>query len=355
VPGSTGGNYQVACSNVCTGKLVIEMCTFGDADCYDFSPVVCAAYTGGCTGATPPPAPPIVVQKSVACNVCGQIELVKCDSTDPSCVNYNVAVCGVPDCSGGGGTPPLPDRDNSGGSYIPGAGSALSTCPDKQDACAQKGAKFASLTFLWTGNIYGDMHAQGEYNKKVKLQSERVPDGARLRVRAMGSTFPEVPTVPKVGDVFTISATDLGKRSLKAVTKFKVAQKAVYQFVTNCKNPVRINDEFGPFKIIGWTLNKNTAKFRDSQCPIKDSSAGLSQDETDNFGYGSSAAAASGSKSNGGSSGVSAGAAASMAIMALMIVAAVAGLFYMHNQKKDGPQQQVMYGDAPATNSETSE
>jgi hypothetical protein len=184
---------------------------------------------------------------------------------------------------------------------------------------------------IWTGNILGNNHDQGSNNRKVKLQSGRVPDGARLRVRPMGSTFPEVPTIPNIGDVFTISATDIGKRQLKGVTKFKVAQKAVYQFVTSCKSPLRMNDEFGPFKIIGWTLHKNTTRLASSQCPLVHNADSLIQDS---------------SKQNDNNTVAPAGFTGGIIVMAVMVVVAVAGVVYA-STKRQAASGQALQSNLP--------
>jgi hypothetical protein len=54
------------------------------------------------------------------------------------------------------------------------------------------------------------------------------------------------------GTVFTIKASDNGKSTLPGKMSFKV-DRTVVKMLTKCSIPIRIGDEYGPLRVVGFT------------------------------------------------------------------------------------------------------
>jgi uncharacterized surface protein with fasciclin (FAS1) repeats len=211
--------------------------------------------------------------QSVVCNNCGIMTTVECNQHDPNCVNYGAAICKT------SGTTCLPE----GGAVttVPPAvevidvvtASKPAKCAHMFDACSADRVRFKSIELMWTGNIMADVQDQGKFAKlKPKSRNVDTMNGGSKVIVLGKLEFSTVIQTPTAGDVYIFTADDAGKKFMPPKMSVKV-DKGKFVFALNCKKaPLRIGDEFGPFKVIGFETNR-----RDTTC-LSGNVAALEQD-----------------------------------------------------------------------------
>jgi uncharacterized surface protein with fasciclin (FAS1) repeats len=331
-PAVTTRPKQIICPNPCTGEVFLQDCTLGSA-CYDYSKVACvtpatcleqrcvsfadhavglAASSPFCLYGTSCPVGTATItfmdirdtttgdvrtrltptncaccslpKKTIACIACGNVVMVECGRNDPNCENYNSEMCvaatvgctadvGAGTATGTGlvatvAAEPLGPSTNAGG-----------TCTVGFDACSVTKSKFKTIELEWTGNVKGNIHNQGAYNK-LSLKPKASIGRTSWKLKPVGKKW-TVPAKPKVGDQFIIASEDINKKFMPGFVTFKVNGDK-FRFGTNCKKaPLRIGDEFGPFKVVGFTTQKSPSTCNAISSVFRSEAAELASEEDD--------------------------------------------------------------------------
>ena len=305
-PATPPAPIRVRCTDPCTQSVFYTNCELESSNCYDFSPLACTAF-GDClveqceafpttaagdsatstfcqygadcpaetntvpflnirdsaTGVVRPEVSPEncfcceLPKKNIVCTACGKVILVQCFQNDPACVNYNADSCALANVECLVDQGPANDNSPSPSPVPPSAVSSTTanTCSARFDACSVSKTKISALMLEWTGNVNGNVHVQT--NRKVMLKPKSAAGAKKFLVKSIGmNSFSTVPRNPKVGDQFTLTAADVGRQWLPVSVSFKV-DKGRFKFMTNCrKDSLRMGDEFGPFKVVGFSTNK---------------------------------------------------------------------------------------------------
>jgi hypothetical protein len=250
--------------------------------------------------------------KQIVCITGGKAVMVTCQESDLGCVNYGSA------CESDVGAPP------KGGNNQPPKGNNADTCAHGYDACGLPKNKFKSITLEYTGNGNAAVHIQTKF-KGLKIISKTFrpnPDGGTL-ARTSGKNY-NLPKKLAIGDVFNIEAKAIYKRFLPGKVMI-IANKGKFAFSANCKFPLRIGDEFGPFKVRGFESKK-------IDCADKSAKA-VSQGNT----------AEEPQSSTGGGDGATAGTVAGIVIGSMIVVGVVILVaMYIFISKKDMSPQLYM-------------
>jgi hypothetical protein len=216
----------------------------------------------------PPPSPPAT--KQIICLACGSIVLHSCSASNSACVNYGGA-CPSANCNG---------KDESGTSS-PGAPSGVVAgpgCSIGTDACDAKKAKITAITFEYIGDdkeqLIGNFrkpnagwnHGQSGF-RKIKVAGD-LPSRKQHPLKTMGKLKYDLSgelvkgrflktNADGTGTVFTLRASDIGKKFLPGTLKMKVRGLAISLSGGTCKYPLRIGDEFGPLRVVGFETTKS--------------------------------------------------------------------------------------------------
>jgi hypothetical protein len=198
--------------------------------------------------------------KKVVCQHCNMAVLHECDAADPNCRNYG-SVCST--LGGCGPATPSPVTNPDLNPYVaPAAPSPAAPpprnaaeCSNGYDACSVNKNKITAITLEYTGIALGDFHIQSK-NKRLLIQSHKMVNGAdNVQIKAPGKSGYTIPKRVKIGDTFTLVAADISKRFMPASITLKVG-KARVRFAGNCKFGLRVGDEFGPFRVVGFATKK---------------------------------------------------------------------------------------------------
>ena len=233
---------------------------------------------------TPPPyvAPAVTPSptKQIVCLACGSIVLHSCSVSSASCVNYGSDCPNPTGCNGADRDEDAPGGGNGGSSFTP-AGNVANTgggpggCSFGAEACTVKKEKLLAITFEYTGKkpLLGNFkkpnalwnHAQSEY-KKINVKgnlkdSSKHPfkiGGARkynIQDQLYNGKFVTMHN-DGTGTIFTLDARDSNKKALPAALKMKIRGLQVIFSAGSCREQVRIGDEFGPLRVIGFETSK---------------------------------------------------------------------------------------------------